>query len=91
MAQSQTFGEWIKTERKKRGWSQAYLSQLTTIPQTTLSWWETNKITNFGADERLVLLARAFSLRICELPFELLDNNVEMKPNKFKPNEYLVS
>lgn len=66
------FGEWIKIQRKKNGWSQAELSKITRIPQTTLSGWELGRVKNFNVDERLALLARAFSLRMCELPFELL-------------------
>jgi transcriptional regulator with XRE-family HTH domain len=65
-----TFGEWIKLKRKERGWTQSELSNISGIPQTTISGWESGKITNFCVDERLAKIAKVFSMRICELPLE---------------------
>lgn len=64
------FGEWIKLQRKKRGWTQSELSEISGIPQTTISGWESGRITNFRVDERLAHIAKVFSMRICELPLE---------------------
>lgn len=37
------FGEWIKQKRSENDWTQMQLSQITGIPQTTISNWERYK------------------------------------------------
>lgn len=73
-----TFGEWLKQMRLQNKWSQADLAEIANIPQTTISGWETGKVTNFRVDERVARLAKVFSLRICELPFHLIPSQEEM-------------
>lgn len=65
-----TFGQWIKQKREEKNWTQSDFSEITGIPQTTLSGWETGKIENFLIDERLSKVAEVFSCRVCELPLE---------------------
>lgn len=64
------FGQWIKEKRIEKGWTQADLAKVSGIPQTTISGWESGKVTNFIVDERLYRLAKAFSVRICDIPFD---------------------
>lgn len=67
-----TFGQWVKQQRQERGWTQSQLASVCRIPQTTISGWETGKVTNICLDERLLRLAKTFSMRICELPLDLI-------------------
>lgn len=75
-----TFGEWLKEMRRKNNWTQMDLAKISNIPQTTISGWETGKVTNFRIDERIARLAKAFSLRLCELPFDLIHLQDKRQP-----------
>ncbi|WP_277680336.1 helix-turn-helix transcriptional regulator [Gracilibacillus dipsosauri] len=78
------FGQWLKNKREEKGWTQSQLAEESGVPQTTISGWETGKITNFRVDERLAMIAHVFSMRVCELP-------LEPKPDTIKVNEFTTT
>ena len=59
------FGEWIKQKRSENDWTQMQLSQITGIPQTTISNWERYK-TNPSL-KHLPCLAKTFSVDFSEI------------------------
>lgn len=70
-----TFGRWIADERKSRGWSIAELSKQSGIPQSTLKDWENGAVKTFYIDQRIVNLAKAFSIKLCEIPFDYIETS----------------
>lgn len=85
---STTFGDWLKERRLANGWTQKELAEKANVPQTTISYWETGKTKLFLFDERIVQIANAFNLRLCELPFDLLEGVEQAKnmlPDQIKP------
>lgn len=67
------FGEWIKEKRLELGWTQKQMSEVSGIPQTTISGWETGKVEDMRYSN-LVTLARLFNLRLCEIPLDGTNN-----------------
>ncbi|MDQ2809313.1 MAG: helix-turn-helix domain-containing protein [Chloroflexota bacterium] len=59
-------GDWIKVERKRRGWTQAVLAQRAAVTQQAIYLLESGKRTNPGA-HTLTQLARAFEVSLDEL------------------------
>ena len=59
------YGEFIKNARKEKGYTQAQVSQMTGIPQNTISWIEKDKgIANI---HQCVLLANCYGISVDEL------------------------
>lgn len=60
-----TFGEKIKTEREKRGWSQDQFAERILVSRQSVSKWETNK--NYPSIEILMDISDLFKITIDEL------------------------
>ncbi|PKF20333.1 transcriptional regulator [Macrococcoides caseolyticum] len=82
-----TFGEKIKTEREKRGWSQDQFAERILVSRQSVSKWETNK--NYPSIEILIDISDIFKITIDELLRS--DENLKSKviadsKNSYKPN-----
>lgn len=82
-----TFGEKIKTEREKRGWSQDQFAERILVSRQSVSKWETNK--NYPSIEILMDISDLFKITIDELLRS--DENLKSKviadsKKSYKPN-----
>ncbi|MCE4958071.1 helix-turn-helix transcriptional regulator [Macrococcoides caseolyticum] len=82
-----TFGEKIKTEREKRGWSQDQFAERILVSRQSVSKWETNK--NYPSIEILIDISDLFKITIDELLRS--DENLKSKviadsKKSYKPN-----
>lgn len=68
-----SFGQWITEQRENNGWSISELSDLSGIPQSTLINWEKGTVKTFFIDQRIVNLAKVFSVKLCEIPFDSIE------------------
>ncbi len=59
------FGDKLKSERKKRNWSQDYLAEKIYVSRQSVSKWETNK--NYPSIEVIINLSDLFEITIDEL------------------------
>src|SRR5699024_2080301 len=59
------FGNKLKKERKKRGWSQDYLAEKIFVSRQYVSKWETDK--NYPSIEIIIDLSNLFNITIDEL------------------------
>ena len=59
------YGEFIKNARKEKGYTQAQVSQMTGIPQNTISWIEKDK--GLANIHQCVLLANCYGISVDEL------------------------
>lgn len=59
------FGDKLKREREKRGWSQEYLAEKIYVSRQSVSKWETNK--NYPSIEVIINLSDLFNITIDEL------------------------
>lgn len=59
------FGEKLKKEREKRGWSQDYLAEKIYVSRQSVSKWETNR--NYPSVEVIINLSDLFDITIDEL------------------------
>ncbi len=59
-------GDWVKAERKRRGWSQAELARRSELTQQAIYLLESHQRPNPGA-QTLAKLARAFEVGVDEL------------------------
>lgn len=59
------YGEFIKNARKEKGYTQAQVSQMTGIPQNTISWIEKDK--GLANIHQCVLLATCYEISVDEL------------------------
>ena len=59
------FGDKLKKEREKRGWSQEYLAEKIYVSRQSVSKWETNK--NYPSIEIIIHLSDLFNITIDEL------------------------
>lgn len=59
------FGDKLKREREKRGWSQDYLAEKIYVSRQSVSKWETNK--NYPSIEVIINLSDLFNITIDEL------------------------
>lgn len=59
------FGDRLKKERKKRGWSQVYLAEKIYVSRQSVSKWETGK--NYPSIEVIIDLSDVFNVTIDEL------------------------
>lgn len=62
---SMYFGDKLKKEREKRGWSQEYLAEKIYVSRQSVSKWETNK--NYPSIEIIIHLSDLFNITIDEL------------------------
>lgn len=60
-----TFGEKIKNEREKKGWSQDQFAEKIFVSRQSVSKWETNK--NYPSIEILINISILFDISIDEL------------------------
>lgn len=60
------FGVWVRSKREELGWTQAKLSMVSGIPQTTISGWETGKIFS-PTVTHLAELAKAYQMKLSEI------------------------
>lgn len=60
-----SFGDKLKSERKKRNWSQDYLAEKIYVSRQSVSKWETNK--NYPSIEVIINLSDLFEITIDEL------------------------
>lgn len=59
------FGDKVKLEREKRGWSQDYLAEMLYVSRQSISKWETNK--NYPGIEVIIDLSDIFDITLDEL------------------------
>jgi len=59
------FGEQLKKEREKRGWSQTFLAEKIHVSRQSVSKWETGK--NYPSIEVIIELSDLFEITIDEL------------------------
>lgn len=59
------FGDKLKREREKRGWSQEHLAEKIHVSRQSVSKWETNK--NYPGIEVIINLSDLFNITIDEL------------------------
>jgi len=59
------FGDKVKSEREKRGWSQDYLAEKIYVSRQSISKWETNK--NYPGIEVIIDLSDIFDITLDEL------------------------
>jgi len=60
-----SFGDRLKKEREKRGWSQVYLAEKIHVSRQSVSKWETGK--NYPSIEVIIDLSDLFGITIDEL------------------------
>lgn len=76
------FGEWVRSNRIKNEWTQKEMAEISRIPQTTISGWETGKV----GDLKIIglkRLAKVFKVRLCEIPLNTLFED-EMEDDEFQ-------
>lgn len=61
------FGDWVKEQRLALDLTQQEMANLSGIPQTTISGWETGKVEDIRMS-KLVLLSKFFDIRLCDIP-----------------------
>jgi len=78
------FGEKLKKEREKRGWSQDYLSEKIHVSRQSVSKWETGK--NYPSIEVIIDLSDLFDITIDEL----LRSDEELKEKVIRDSKQLA-
>lgn len=66
-------GVWVRSKREELGWTQAELSLISGIPQTTISGWETGKTVS-PTVTHLADLAKAYQMRLSDI-FSIIEGN----------------
>lgn len=66
--------------RLEREWTQAELSARSGVPQTTISGWERGAIV-YPSLKHLDNIAKAFSVKICDIPLESKNSNCKIHNN----------
>lgn len=78
------FGDKLKKEREKRGWSQDYLAEKIYVSRQSVSKWETNK--NYPSIEVIIHLSDLFGITIDEL----LRSDEELKEKVIQDSKKLA-
>lgn len=78
------FGNRLKKEREKRGWSQVYLAEKIHVSRQSVSKWETGK--NFPSIEVIIDLSDLFGITIDEL----LRSDEELKEKVIQDSKQLA-
>ncbi|GLO67542.1 transcriptional regulator [Oceanobacillus kimchii] len=78
------FGDKLKKEREKRGWSQDYLAEKVYVSRQSVSKWETGK--NYPSIEVIINLSDLFGITIDEL----LRSDEELKEKVIRDSKQLA-
>ncbi len=78
------FGERLKEEREKRGWSQTYLAEKIHVSRQSVSKWETGK--NYPSIEVIIDLSDLFGITVDEL----LRSDKELKEKVIRDSKQLA-
>lgn len=78
------FGDQLKKEREKRGWSQVYLAEKIHVSRQSVSKWETGK--NYPSIEVIIDLSDLFGITIDEL----LRSDEELKEKVIQDSKQLA-
>ncbi|GAA0608297.1 helix-turn-helix transcriptional regulator [Virgibacillus siamensis] len=78
------FGERLKEEREKRGWSQSYLAEKIHVSRQSVSKWEIGK--NYPSIEVIIELSDLFGITIDEL----LRSDKELKEKVIRDSKKLA-
>lgn len=78
------FGERLKEEREKRGWSQIYLAEKINVSRQSVSKWETGK--NYPSIEVIIDLSDLFGITVDEL----LRSDKELKEKVIRDSKKLA-
>src|SRR5699024_2809357 len=78
------FGEKLKKEREKRGWSQDYLAKKIYVSRQSVSKWETGK--NYPSIEVIINVSDLFGITIDEL----LRSDEELKEKVIRDSKQLA-